>query len=311
MSRSRNSIALRPPAARAWLDSPARHDRRRDEAVRFGEPQAPSGRLAHGHARPSSGSASGSPSRFSRRSHSASPTTTSSTRRSGSASTTTSSVWNDPVFRKATWNTVVYTFWTVPVSMAIARGHRRRAQPEAARRRTGSAPRSSSRRSRRPSPSRWCGCGSSTPSRACSTRCSPSSASRATPGCDRPDTALGGRQPGGHLAGHRHEDAHLRRRTAERRRGLYEAASIDGAVRDSQVLLDHAADAQAGDLLRVRHLDHRRVPGVRPDLRPDRRWSGERDHDDDLRGLPVRIPELPDGPRLRPVRRSCSPSCWS
>ncbi|WP_372593322.1 carbohydrate ABC transporter permease [Actinotalea sp.] len=29
-------------------------------------------------------------------------------------------VWNDPVFRKATWNTVVYTFWTVPVSMAIA-----------------------------------------------------------------------------------------------------------------------------------------------------------------------------------------------
>lgn len=29
-------------------------------------------------------------------------------------------VWNDPVFRKATWNTVAYTFWTVPVSMAIA-----------------------------------------------------------------------------------------------------------------------------------------------------------------------------------------------
>ncbi|WP_245861932.1 carbohydrate ABC transporter permease [Sanguibacter antarcticus] len=29
-------------------------------------------------------------------------------------------VWNDPVFHKATWNTVVYTFWTVPVSMAIA-----------------------------------------------------------------------------------------------------------------------------------------------------------------------------------------------
>ncbi|WP_245701325.1 carbohydrate ABC transporter permease [Sanguibacter gelidistatuariae] len=29
-------------------------------------------------------------------------------------------VWNDPTFRKATWNTVVYTFWTVPVSMAIA-----------------------------------------------------------------------------------------------------------------------------------------------------------------------------------------------
>ncbi|BDZ41970.1 hypothetical protein GCM10025865_12690 [Paraoerskovia sediminicola] len=26
----------------------------------------------------------------------------------------------DPVFRKATWNTVVYTFWTVPVSMGIA-----------------------------------------------------------------------------------------------------------------------------------------------------------------------------------------------
>ncbi|WP_278235756.1 sugar ABC transporter permease [Isoptericola sp. AK164] len=26
----------------------------------------------------------------------------------------------DPVFRKATWNTIVYTFWTVPVSMAIA-----------------------------------------------------------------------------------------------------------------------------------------------------------------------------------------------
>ncbi len=29
-------------------------------------------------------------------------------------------IWNDPVFHKATWNTVVYTFWTVPVSMAIA-----------------------------------------------------------------------------------------------------------------------------------------------------------------------------------------------
>jgi len=29
-------------------------------------------------------------------------------------------VFNDPTFRKATWNTVVYTFWTVPVSMAIA-----------------------------------------------------------------------------------------------------------------------------------------------------------------------------------------------
>ena len=29
-------------------------------------------------------------------------------------------IWNDPVFRKATWNTVVYTFWTVPVTMAIA-----------------------------------------------------------------------------------------------------------------------------------------------------------------------------------------------
>lgn len=26
----------------------------------------------------------------------------------------------DPVFRKATWNTIAYTFWTVPVSMAIA-----------------------------------------------------------------------------------------------------------------------------------------------------------------------------------------------
>lgn len=26
----------------------------------------------------------------------------------------------DPVFRKATWNTIVYTFWTVPASMAIA-----------------------------------------------------------------------------------------------------------------------------------------------------------------------------------------------
>lgn len=29
-------------------------------------------------------------------------------------------IWNDPSFRKATWNTIVYTFWTVPVSMAIA-----------------------------------------------------------------------------------------------------------------------------------------------------------------------------------------------
>jgi len=29
-------------------------------------------------------------------------------------------IWNDPNFRKATWNTIVYTFWTVPVSMAIA-----------------------------------------------------------------------------------------------------------------------------------------------------------------------------------------------
>jgi len=29
-------------------------------------------------------------------------------------------IWNDPTFRKATWNTIVYTFWTVPVSMAIA-----------------------------------------------------------------------------------------------------------------------------------------------------------------------------------------------
>jgi len=29
-------------------------------------------------------------------------------------------IWNDPTFRLATWNTVVYTFWTVPVSMAIA-----------------------------------------------------------------------------------------------------------------------------------------------------------------------------------------------
>ncbi|RYV52161.1 sugar ABC transporter permease [Pengzhenrongella frigida] len=29
-------------------------------------------------------------------------------------------IWGDPTFRKATWNTVVYTFWTVPVSMAIA-----------------------------------------------------------------------------------------------------------------------------------------------------------------------------------------------
>lgn len=26
----------------------------------------------------------------------------------------------DPVFRKATWNTILYTFWTVPVSMALA-----------------------------------------------------------------------------------------------------------------------------------------------------------------------------------------------
>jgi multiple sugar transport system permease protein len=29
-------------------------------------------------------------------------------------------IWNDLVFRKATWNTVVYTFFTVPFSMAIA-----------------------------------------------------------------------------------------------------------------------------------------------------------------------------------------------
>ncbi|PFG19591.1 carbohydrate ABC transporter permease [Serinibacter salmoneus] len=29
-------------------------------------------------------------------------------------------IFQDPVFRKATWNTIVYTFWTVPVSMAIA-----------------------------------------------------------------------------------------------------------------------------------------------------------------------------------------------
>ena len=29
-------------------------------------------------------------------------------------------VWNDPVFRTATWNTIIYTFFTVPVSMAIA-----------------------------------------------------------------------------------------------------------------------------------------------------------------------------------------------
>lgn len=29
-------------------------------------------------------------------------------------------LWNDDVFRKATWNTVVYTFFTVPFSMAIA-----------------------------------------------------------------------------------------------------------------------------------------------------------------------------------------------
>lgn len=28
--------------------------------------------------------------------------------------------WSDPVFRKATWNTILYTFWTVPFSMAIA-----------------------------------------------------------------------------------------------------------------------------------------------------------------------------------------------
>lgn len=29
-------------------------------------------------------------------------------------------IWNDEVFRRATWNTVVYTFFTVPFSMAIA-----------------------------------------------------------------------------------------------------------------------------------------------------------------------------------------------
>jgi multiple sugar transport system permease protein len=29
-------------------------------------------------------------------------------------------LWNDDVFRKATWNTIVYTFFTVPVSMAVA-----------------------------------------------------------------------------------------------------------------------------------------------------------------------------------------------
>lgn len=29
-------------------------------------------------------------------------------------------VWNDPVFRTATWNTIIYTFFTVPVSMVIA-----------------------------------------------------------------------------------------------------------------------------------------------------------------------------------------------
>jgi multiple sugar transport system permease protein len=29
-------------------------------------------------------------------------------------------IWNDDVFRKATWNTIVYTFFTVPVSMAVA-----------------------------------------------------------------------------------------------------------------------------------------------------------------------------------------------
>ncbi|NEE01919.1 carbohydrate ABC transporter permease [Phytoactinopolyspora halotolerans] len=29
-------------------------------------------------------------------------------------------IWNDAVFRKATWNTIVYTFFTVPVSMAVA-----------------------------------------------------------------------------------------------------------------------------------------------------------------------------------------------
>jgi multiple sugar transport system permease protein len=29
-------------------------------------------------------------------------------------------IWHDTVFRKATWNTIVYTFFTVPFSMAIA-----------------------------------------------------------------------------------------------------------------------------------------------------------------------------------------------
>ena len=29
-------------------------------------------------------------------------------------------IWNNDVFRKATWNTVIYTFFTVPFSMAIA-----------------------------------------------------------------------------------------------------------------------------------------------------------------------------------------------
>lgn len=29
-------------------------------------------------------------------------------------------IWNDDVFRKATWNTIVYSFFTVPVAMAIA-----------------------------------------------------------------------------------------------------------------------------------------------------------------------------------------------
>lgn len=29
-------------------------------------------------------------------------------------------LWNDDVFRKATWNTVIYTFFTVPFSMAVA-----------------------------------------------------------------------------------------------------------------------------------------------------------------------------------------------
>ena len=29
-------------------------------------------------------------------------------------------IFSDPVFRQATWNTLVYTFWTVPASMAIA-----------------------------------------------------------------------------------------------------------------------------------------------------------------------------------------------